>query len=378
MEGGNPKWLVVMGKADSALRQGKWDDAESFCREALSLDGLTSEQVAITHMEMARSLTQQSIEFSDHRDQKMRRDLAKGSVDEARLAVREFERVKTSSETSSAANEVLGTALCILSDCAEGEEKRRLVREGTQALESALRIDPNNEKAHKALGRYSFAQSSSRAQPLPPEAPSEVKRDLLSGPSDRGMLELAIQNWGDWQASALREFVERIPKAAVKCLQCGKIHPFSSFIPACPNCRSAKYRLVGVPEDLNIACGQCGRELVTSVKCDCGCKNPLRMGTLMMPAAKGGCFIATAACGDPFAPEVIFLSAFRDDVLLRSRIGAAFVRLYYAVSPPIAAVIARSVSLKRLAMVMVVKPATRVVTRFRSREIHDVGHPGTY
>lgn len=56
----------------------------------------------------------------------------------------------------------------------------------------------------------------------------------------------------------------------------------------------------------------------------------------------GGCFVATAACGDPFAPEVIALTAFRDDVLSRSAIGRILIRVYYAVSPPIAGVIARS------------------------------------
>jgi hypothetical protein len=46
----------------------------------------------------------------------------------------------------------------------------------------------------------------------------------------------------------------------------------------------------------------------------------------LMP--KGGpCFIATAACGDPFAPEVLVLSAFRDNVLLRRRGGQVFVRI---------------------------------------------------
>lgn len=76
---------------------------------------------------------------------------------------------------------------------------------------------------------------------------------------------------------------------------------------------------------------------------------------------KSGCFIATAASGNVFAPEVIVLSAFRDDVLLRTRIGRAFVRFYYAVSPPIAALIARSSALRRAAMTFIVRPAVRLV-----------------
>ncbi len=79
------------------------------------------------------------------------------------------------------------------------------------------------------------------------------------------------------------------------------------------------------------------------------------------------CFVATAACGDPFATEVITLSAFRDDVLLRSQVGRWFVRLYYAVSPPIAAVIARSSALPYVAMAILVQPAARFVTSLRLR-----------
>lgn len=80
--------------------------------------------------------------------------------------------------------------------------------------------------------------------------------------------------------------------------------------------------------------------------------------TTSAPAkSQSKCFIATAACGDSLAPEVAALSGFRDEVLLHSRIGRTFVRLYYAVSPPFAGVIARSGILRRAAMMIVVRPA---------------------
>jgi hypothetical protein len=84
--------------------------------------------------------------------------------------------------------------------------------------------------------------------------------------------------------------------------------------------------------------------------------------------ASSGCFIATAACGNPLAPEVIALSAFRDDVLLGSRFGRTIVRLYYSVSPPIAALVARSGVLRRAVIACIVRPAALFVRTARKEK----------
>ena len=60
------------------------------------------------------------------------------------------------------------------------------------------------------------------------------------------------------------------------------------------------------------------------------------------------CFIATAAYGSADAPEVELLRRFRDRRLLTNRPGAAFVRLYYRLSPPLARLIARKPRLRTM------------------------------
>ena len=46
-----------------------------------------------------------------------------------------------------------------------------------------------------------------------------------------------------------------------------------------------------------------------------------------------GCYIATCVYGSYDAPEVLTLRRFRDEILKKHRLGRAFIRCYYAISP---------------------------------------------
>ncbi|MEW5884171.1 MAG: CFI-box-CTERM domain-containing protein [Armatimonadota bacterium] len=51
---------------------------------------------------------------------------------------------------------------------------------------------------------------------------------------------------------------------------------------------------------------------------------------------KKGCFIATACYESALAPQLSAFRAYRDERLQHCKLGRAFIRVYYAVSPPIA------------------------------------------
>jgi hypothetical protein len=68
------------------------------------------------------------------------------------------------------------------------------------------------------------------------------------------------------------------------------------------------------------------------------------------------CFVATATYGSTSAHRVVQFRHFRDEVLQASSIGRVLVRLYYAVSPGIAALIGRSPVLRELTRTLLLEP----------------------
>lgn len=78
-------------------------------------------------------------------------------------------------------------------------------------------------------------------------------------------------------------------------------------------------------------------------------------------AKKAGCFIATAAYGSPLASEVVILSNFRDDTLLKSPLGRYLVDIYYLLSPPVASFISRSTLLKSSIRKLMLVPLLRAL-----------------
>ncbi len=77
--------------------------------------------------------------------------------------------------------------------------------------------------------------------------------------------------------------------------------------------------------------------------------------------SKSRCFIATAAYGTPTNEEINILRRFRDRVLLRNKLGAAFVAFYYRTSPPIADFISRHEFIRTIVREGFVDPLVNLV-----------------
>ncbi|MEQ1877068.1 MAG: CFI-box-CTERM domain-containing protein [Bdellovibrionia bacterium] len=95
-------------------------------------------------------------------------------------------------------------------------------------------------------------------------------------------------------------------------------------------------------------------------------KNPAVVKSLIRQAGfkKRACFIATATFESPTAPEVVYLQAFRDQVLETNPLGRAFISVYYAVSPPVAGVLSRYRRLRRPVRFFLKRVVTSLESRF--------------
>ena len=77
--------------------------------------------------------------------------------------------------------------------------------------------------------------------------------------------------------------------------------------------------------------------------------------------SSGGCFVATAVYGSSLAPEVMTFRQFRDEVLLPSKLGSAFVQVYYFISPSVAKVISKYELLRAITRQFFLEPILRLI-----------------
>ena len=71
-------------------------------------------------------------------------------------------------------------------------------------------------------------------------------------------------------------------------------------------------------------------------------ENGVKVNVNKLALEKGGCFVATACYDNYDSPQVLVLRKYRDERLLKTFLGAIFVKIYYAVSPFFAKLISKS------------------------------------
>ena len=129
--------------------------------------------------------------------------------------------------------------------------------------------------------------------------------------------------------------------AMISCSECG--NNVSDKAASCPHCGVP---IAEAPQQSSKAsgtyCKSCRTQVspvVTNVgggSCSVGKRERWKCPRCKRVLHKSGCFVATATYGDEDATEVMFLRAFRDEVLKTSSVGRLLVALYYVFSPYLA------------------------------------------
>lgn len=83
------------------------------------------------------------------------------------------------------------------------------------------------------------------------------------------------------------------------------------------------------------------------------------------PIPKSGCFIATATMGDYNHPVVMDLRLFRDNWLLKRQWGESFTKWYYKHGPKASNIIDKSILLKKLTFIFIIKPLHLITKLFK-------------
>ncbi len=96
-------------------------------------------------------------------------------------------------------------------------------------------------------------------------------------------------------------------------------------------------------------------------------KNPAVVRSFLKACKTGrsGCFIATAVFEDSQTPELQIFRAFRDELLLPSATGRAFVEFYYRFSPPLARLVGRQKPLRHC-----LKPVFRLLAKVVKKSLN--------
>jgi len=115
----------------------------------------------------------------------------------------------------------------------------------------------------------------------------------------------------------------------------------------------------------------CGRRINSYAwRCTkCSEKNPWLEDNFVyrvLRPKEGNCFIATACFGNYGSPEVIVLRQFRDQIIMRTKLGKTFIRLYYIASLPIAKYLVHHHKTRKFMRLLL----SKVVLRYAQNILH--------
>lgn len=150
------------------------------------------------------------------------------------------------------------------------------------------------------------------------------------------------------------------------CPHCGEDRPIQrqTFEGNCPICSLGVFGIAHNPAcrgatvgSFNV-CTHCNEPLFAKAKTSEEYIQLEKVEAENCKKPSSGCFVITATMGSSENKFVAELRTFRDQTLLKSRIGTRVVERYYQQSPAIAEKIENSFFLKILAFFLVVLPAT--------------------